>query len=134
MVEVAPDAEFQFIAHLPQWRLEFPITGNGWGGTLPTVHPDETSNVWGAVFKVPDRQAEALHAVEGEEGRTATTVEAMDRLGKRHRVVTHWYQGDGVTTARPSPEYLRLMVSGSRHWALPAGWIAGLEEHLDGGG
>ena len=132
MSEVAPGAEFQFIAHLPHWGLEFPIAGNGWGGALPTVRPDETSTVWGAVFKVPDREAAALHAVENQEGRAATTVEAMDRMGKRHQVVTHRYSSEDGTGASPSPEYLRLMLSGSRHWSLPAGWIAGLEEHLDG--
>jgi gamma-glutamylcyclotransferase (GGCT)/AIG2-like uncharacterized protein YtfP len=134
MGEVAPRAEFQFIAHLPQWGLEFPINGNGWGGALPNVHPDETSTVWGAVFKVPDAEAGALDAIEREEGRTATTVEAMDRMGKRHQVVTHRYPGDDGSSAIPSPDYLRLMLSGSRHWSLPAGWIAGLEEHLGDAG
>jgi gamma-glutamylcyclotransferase (GGCT)/AIG2-like uncharacterized protein YtfP len=133
MGEVAPGAEFQFIAHLPQWGLDFSIDGNGWNGTLPNVHPDEGSTVWGAVFKVPDRQAAALHAVEQAEGRRASTVEAMDRMGKRHQVTTHLsVGGDGGNDSVPSPEYLRLMLSGSRHWSLPAGWIAGLEEHLDG--
>jgi hypothetical protein len=31
---------------------------------------------------------------------------------------------------RPERSYLHLMVSGSRHWHLPAGWTASLEEHL----
>ncbi|RPI23018.1 MAG: gamma-glutamylcyclotransferase [Actinobacteria bacterium] len=133
MSEVAPGAEFQFIAHLPQWALDFTIDGNGWNGALPDVHPDEGSTVWGAVFKVPDRQAAALHAIEQEEGRRASTVEAMDRMGKRHLVTTHVSADrNGNGAVAPSPEYLRLMLSGSRHWSLPAGWIAGLEEHLDG--
>lgn len=134
MGEVAPRAEFLFIAHLPQWGLEFPVNGNGWGGALPTVRPDETATVWGAVFKVPDSEAAALDAIETEEGRVAATVEAMDRMGKRHQVVIHRFPGGDETAAKPSPEYLRLMLAGSRHWSLPAGWIAGLEEHLDGAG
>jgi hypothetical protein len=38
---------------------------------------------------------------------------------------------NGNGSSRPSAEYLRLMVDGSKHWSLPFGWIAGLEEHLE---
>ena len=32
MAEVCPNASFEFIAHLPEWGLDFPIAGTGWGG------------------------------------------------------------------------------------------------------
>ncbi len=131
MAEVAPDAEFQFIAHLPEWGLEFPIEGNGWNGGLPTVIPATGHTVWGAVFSIPDDQLAALDAAESAEQRVSSTVEAMDRTGRRHRVVTHLYAGTPDAETTPSTEYLELMLAGSRHWSLPAGWIAGLEEHLD---
>lgn len=126
---MAPGAEFRFIAHLPEWGLDFPIAGNGWSGGLPTVRPASGSTVWGAVFDVPDDEFPALDAAEEAEARSATTVEAMDRTGKRHQVVVHRYDGNGQPLP-PSPEYLSIMLAGSRHWQLPAGWIAGLEEHL----
>lgn len=132
MSEVAPGAEFQFIAHLPEWGLEFPIAGNGWNGGLPTVIPSEGRTVWGAVFNVPDAEAEALDVVEDSEQRVASTIDAIDRSGVRHHVVTHVYDGPPNGTHAPAPDYLRLMVQGSRHWDLPFGWIAGLEEHIDG--
>jgi hypothetical protein len=31
---------------------------------------------------------------------------------------------------RPEAAYINLMVAGGRHWRLPAGWVASLEEHL----
>ena len=31
----------------------------------------------------------------------------------------------------PEKPYLRLMVQGGRHWDLPMGWVASLEEHLE---
>lgn len=130
MTEVAPSAEFQFIAHLPEWGLEFPISGNGWAGGLPTVTPREGSTVWGAVFAVPETEAEALDSVESSEQRIASSVEAMDRTGVRHQVVTHLYDGPFNGSHDPAPEYVQLMLQGSRHWDLPFGWIAGLEEHL----
>jgi gamma-glutamylcyclotransferase (GGCT)/AIG2-like uncharacterized protein YtfP len=131
---VAPGAEFQFIAHLAEWGLEFPIDGNGWNGGLPTVVPTTGSTVWGAVFAVPDDQIDALNAVEGTEHRVVSTVEAIDRTGKRHQVVTHVFDGSNNGRVEPSPAYLRLMLAGSKHWSLPAGWIAGLEEHLEASG
>lgn len=135
MKKAVPGAEFQFIAHLPEWGLCFPIADDNWGGALPAVQPEPGSTVWGAVYEIPKSDLATLHAIEAGEQRTASTVEAMDRNGKRHQVLVHLLDGtpstNGNGTGRPAPEYLRLMVDGSRHWSLPFGWIAGLEEHLD---
>ena len=136
MAEVSPNAQFEFIAHLPEWGLEFPIDGNGWGGSLPTALPASGSTVWGAVYSVPDADRAELDRVERDEGRVATSVDAMDRMGRRHRVVTHLAEGassGSSATSEPSTQYVTIMLYGSRHWSLPAGWIAGLEEHLGAG-
>ncbi len=132
MSAAAPGAEFQFIAHLPQWGLDWPIENGEWGGALPTVRPDEASTVWGAVFAVPEDEFDQLDTIESSEGRSAATIEAMDRTGKRHLVTVHVSEGNGASHP-PSPEYVSVMLRGSRHWSLPAGWIAGLEEHLGSG-
>ncbi len=71
-----------------------------------------------------------LNEIEGDERRTASTVEAMDRMGRRHQVTVHVADANGNGVHKPSADYLRIMLDGSRHWSLPAGWIAGLEEHL----
>jgi len=128
---VAPGAEFLFIAHLPEWRLTFPIA-NG-KGSLPSVHPESGNTVWGAVFKLPASEVAELNSAQQSEGRVPTKVQAMDREGRRHDVLVH-VAGDetGGSTAAPEPAYLQKMVSGSRHWNLPAGWVASLEEHLEG--
>lgn len=132
MSATAPNAEFQFIAHLPGWGLSFPVRDDTWGGGLPSVQPEEGHIVWGAVFKVPEADIPAIHAIEGGEQRSVVEIEAMDRMGKRHQVTTHVAETNGSKTYPPSADYVRLMLSGSRHWSLPVGWIAGLEEHLDG--
>ena len=85
------------------------------------------------MFDVDDSALEALDEAEGAESRVRATVEAMDRMGRRHKVVVHVHEANGALTNRspaPSAEYLEIMLDGSRHWSLPAGWIAGLEEHL----
>ena len=133
MAQSAPGAVFEFIAHIPEWGLAFPITGNGWSGGLPSIDPNEGETVWGAVFTVPDNEVAALDAAEAEENRTRDTVEAIDRSGRRHQVAIHRARDDGGSID-PSPDYIKLMVRGSRHWELPAGWIVRLEDHLDGAG
>ncbi len=137
MAEAAPDAEFQFIAHLPEWGLGFPISDETWGGSLPAITPQPGSTVWGAVYEVQKSDLSSLDVVESKEQRSSQTIEAMDRSGKRHQVIVHLLDGapaaNGNGLAKPSSDYLRLMVAGSRHWSLPIGWIAGLEEHLENG-
>ena len=125
---IAPGASFEFIAHLPEWKLEFTAL-NGSGG-LPTVRPLPGNTVWGAVFTVPDEDLAALEAQEAEEGRIPARTQAMDREGRRHDVVTH-VASEESEAAQPEQPHLELMVSGGRHWKLPMGWVASLEEHLD---
>lgn len=136
MAGVAPDAEFQFIAHLPEWGLEFTISAPGWAGSLPAIAPAPGSTVWGVVYAVPPSNYQELESLETRELRSsAAMVEAMDRTGRRHQVTVHLSNGSGIgnDAGQPSKRYLGLMLDGSRHWNLPAGWIAGLEEHLENG-
>lgn len=137
MKQVAPNAEFRFIAHLPEWGLEFPITNSTWDGALPAITPEPGSTVWGAVYEIGKADLAQLDEIEMLESRSAQTVEAMDRTGKRHQVLVHLLDGaaspNGNGSRSPSSDYLALMVAGSRHWNLPVGWIAGLEEHLENG-
>ena len=131
MAEVAPGATFEFIAHLSEWGLDFPISGNGWKGGLPTVNPNEGETVWGAVFTIPDDQVAALNTVESDEQRAPETVEAIDRTGRRHQVTTHRAVDNGAASLDPAPDYVAFMLAGSRHWELPAGWIVRLEDHVE---
>jgi len=160
MEHVAPAAVFQFIAHLPETRLVFPITNGKWKGALPSVIPAPGNTVWGVVFKLPPRDLETLDRAETREGRVRTLVSAMDRTGKRHEVVTHVAKPNGRVaksekslktvrngkangsspvaangtasplTTPPSSDYMRLVVRGCRYWKLPTGWVACLEEYV----
>ncbi len=127
---MAPNAEFVRIAHLPEVRLCFPLHRPEFGGGLPSVTPAPGHTVWGALFEVSADEAEAIDAAEKAEGRLPTTeFRAVDREGATYRVVTHVAAADGEY--EPSREYMEAVVSGSRCWKLPTGWIAGLEEYLE---
>lgn len=125
---IAPGASFEFIAHLPEWKMEFTIL-NGAGG-LPNVRPLPGNTVWGAIFSIPDSDLAAIDVQEAGEGRKPTRAQAMDREGRRHDVITHVAAGGDGAPLEPEQQYLQMMVSGGRHWKLPMGWVASLEEHL----
>ncbi|MGB9357422.1 MAG: gamma-glutamylcyclotransferase family protein [Acidimicrobiia bacterium] len=125
---VAPSATFEFVAHLAEATLSFSVEGNGWKGGLPTVVPDPDSTVWGAVFSVPDTEADALDRVEATEERIREETDVIDRSGRRHPVVIHRTTGPTGPELVPAPAYLDRMLSGSRHWELPIGWIVGLDD------
>lgn len=130
--EVAPGAEFRFIAHLPETRLIFPYSNGQWEGTLPSVKPEPGNTVWGAIFEVPTKELAAIDAAEEKEGRSRSTAfKAVDREGKRHPVVTHVHDSDTDIGPDPSRDYMELVVAGGRHWKLPTGWVAGLEEYVE---
>ncbi|MGZ8785517.1 MAG: gamma-glutamylcyclotransferase family protein, partial [Acidimicrobiia bacterium] len=113
-------------------RLVFPYSNGTWEGGLPSVRPEPGNTVWGAVFEIPAKHLAELNAVEAEEGRIPTEdFKAVDREGHRHPVLTHVHNGSAGSERTPSREYMRLVVEGGRHWKLPAGWVAGLEEYVE---
>jgi len=131
LADIAPDATFEFIAHLPEWGLGFPYKNGKTDGGLPSAHPEPGSTIWGAVFELTNSEAEAIKRAEKAEGRKPQQVEVMDRGGRRHEVMACFYSGKNGADHTPSDKYLRTMMEGARHWQLPAGWIAGIQEHLD---
>ncbi|MGH8928002.1 MAG: gamma-glutamylcyclotransferase family protein [Acidimicrobiia bacterium] len=120
---VAPNAKFLYIAHLPEAKLTFP-TPDG----RPSVQPAPGHTVWGAIFEVSSKEAAAIEKAESSEGRKPRTdLRAVDRAGNKYDVVTFSHPaGDGDHT--PDSEYLERVVKGARHWNLPTGWVAGLED------
>lgn len=131
LAEAAPSAEFQFIAHLPETELLFPIVSPDWEGALPSVRPRPANTVWGAVFEVPKSQLRGLHQAEEAEGRVPSQeFKAVDRQGRRYPVLTHVAAEDGETVSAPSGAYMEIVVNGARHWELPTGWVAGLAEYI----
>lgn len=125
--EVAPGAQFRFTAHYPETRLAF--VPNDENGPVPTLVPESGHTVWGGVFEIPGDQVDALVRAEEAEGRTeGFDRRAVDREGNKHDCLTFVAEGEPNGEHRPAPEYLASMVRGARHWALPAGWVMGLED------
>lgn len=132
MEAVAPSAVFLRIAHLPETRLTFPIRRDDLGGAIPSLLAEPGNTVWGALFELEPEAAKAYDAEEADEGRVPTEqFRAVDREGTAYPVITHVAVDPEDTDHRPSVRYMEHVVAGSRHWGLPTGWVAGLEEYLD---
>lgn len=120
---VAPKADFQFIAHLPETRLAFPAPDG-----RPSLQAAPGNTVWGAIFEVSPADGKAIAAAENSEGRKPVKdLRAVDRAGHKFDVVAFAHPSNGESFP-PSTEYMAQVVKGARHWSLPTGWIAGLED------
>ena len=120
---IAPNAKFLHIAHLPEAKLVFP-TPDG----RPSVRPIAGNTVWGAIFDVNAKESGMIEKAEAAEGRTPRRdLRAVDRAGNKYEVVTFAHSSlEGDHT--PDPKYMEQVVRGARHWSLPTGWVAGLED------
>lgn len=121
--QVAPKAKFQFIAHLPETRMTFPDEAG-----KPSLEPAPGNTVWGAVFEVTTAELKAIKAAEESEGRLPLKdCRAVDRSGHKFDVSVFAQRSNGHDH-RPSATYMAQVVRGARHWQLPTGWVAGLED------
>ena len=132
LASVTTEAEFQFIAHLPETKLVFPLANGKWEGSLPSVRAESGNTVWGAIFELSGSALDEINAIEKSEGRIETQAfKAVDREGHRHAVTTHAHSKELDHDRAPSRDYMSLIVQGGRHWGLPTGWVAGLEEYVE---
>ena len=128
LTSVAPGAEFLFVAHYPETRLDFVVDSRG--QTVPTLVGDPGHTVWGAVFSVPASEARAVLAQAAQAGRQPgfSDQRAVDREGNKHDCLVLVASGEST---EPDPGYVEAMLRGARHWNLPAGWIMGLEDLVE---
>ena len=120
---VAPNAKFLHIAHLPEAKLIFP-TADG----RPSIRLANGNTVCGAVFEVSAKETAAVEKAEAAEGRAPRRdLRAVDRAGNKYEVVTFCHTGP-EGEFNPDSKYMEQVVRGARHWSLPAGWVAGLED------
>jgi hypothetical protein len=130
MSKVAPGSRFLFTAHFPETRLGFVESGDS--GGIPTLTKESGHTVWGGVFSIPPDDLESLTAAEEAEGRKpGFDAKAVDREGNKYDCLTFVAPTEPNGDHRPTSEYLESMVSGARHWSLPAGWVLGLEDLAD---
>jgi gamma-glutamylcyclotransferase len=136
MKQRCPLAKFVCRAKLPAHRLAFTLKSVRRDCGVADVLPDQTKEVWGVVYELPDDELKNLDKKEGYlPGRR---YEQNQYSRKDHYV---WREGDAkqpllvalylghpqLDQHLPSDDYKRLIVDGAKHWNLPVEYIHELE-------
>lgn len=138
LLRTCPGAEFESIGRLAGHRLAFSLESKrSWLGGVCDIVPSPGDEVWGAVWRVPDAEAQALDEHEGvfreppayERYSVEVTIPIGDTLGCRsYRVASP----DPVGFA-PSRSFKETVLRGARAVGLPEAYIARLEAIPDNG-
>ena len=136
MKERCPCAKFVCRAKLPSHRLPFTLRSWRRRCGVADILRDETKDVWGVVYELPESELENLD--KDEDFRRGRPDDQNKYTREDHHV---WREGDAeqpllVSIYRGPPQlnppfpdcdYKNLIVAGARHWQLPADYIQELE-------
>lgn len=126
MRERAPGARALGPARLPGHRLFFTHDSAGWAGGVASISPDASSDVWGVLWRIDDRDLAALDEYEGYPAAyTRTTVTVEIAGGRRDALV---YVAMPTVGKRPSEVYLECIVRGAEAHGLPGEYVESLRK------
>ncbi len=123
-----PGAEFIAVAKLPEHRLDFTRYSEKRQGGVADVVPSGGSEVWGALYELPDEELPTLDRKESAP--TAYRHEYVDvvtQSGERVRAMTYMVI-DKVPTEAPSRDYMDLILRGARERGLPSDYVSALAQ------
>lgn len=133
-----PSVRFVAIASLPHYRLCFPRYSQSRSCDVASIVSASGEVVWGAVYRLNEADRSALDAAEGFRPNRDPSRNSYQRvdikvlkgghLSKPLDVMTYIAQQQaGIVPCGPSDEYMALILSGARHWGLPAEYLSSLE-------
>jgi hypothetical protein len=132
MAQRCGNAEAVAVARLDGFRLDFSGRSAYWGGGEENVVPSEGSVVWGIVYALTFKDAEALDASQGAklDGTGPyyhyPVVVAEGSGGERHALM--YRKGSTGLPKHPSRSQLDCIVEGARARGLPGEYLASLAE------
>lgn len=136
MKERCPSAKFVCRAKLPLHRLAFTRMSVRRGCGVADILRDETKHVWGVVYELVESELGELD--KDEQFRPGRPDDQNDYTRENCHV---WHEGNenrpllvAIYRGHPQPDpplpnsdYKNLIVTGARHWKLPADYIQELE-------
>jgi gamma-glutamylcyclotransferase len=131
-----PLAKFVCRGKLPSYRLAFTRKSATRDCGVADVLPDQTQDVWGVVYELPDHELKNLDKREGyrpgkpyDQSKYTREDQYVWREGDAKRpLLVALYRGyPQLDPPLPSDDYKRLIVDGARHWNLPTEYIRQLE-------
>ncbi len=119
-----PSSVFVTRARVPAGRLSLDKRGNDGSGKANLARAGG-DGVWGVVYRIDSEHWERLDAYEP--GYDRVPVDLLTEMGEA--LTAHTYVARILTDSPiPFDWYKRFLVEGAREHALPARWIATLEE------
>ena len=125
MGERCPHSPLHSTGWLQGWRLTFGGEEYGWDGSLATIVPDPSGQVFVAVYDVTEEDAAVLDEWEsiGVELYLKTRVRIDTMVGE---VVAWTYVLDGYEGGLPSASYLGILGDAAEAADAPADYVAAL--------
>jgi len=125
-------AEAVAVARLEDFRLDFSGRSAYWGGGEENALPAAGSAIWGIVYALSFKDAEAFDAgqgakLDGTGPYYHYPVVVRDGSGGSFNALMYRKSAIGAA-APPSRAQLECIVSGARMWGLPEGYVASLAE------
>jgi gamma-glutamylcyclotransferase (GGCT)/AIG2-like uncharacterized protein YtfP len=136
MKERCPCAKFVCRAKLPSHRLAFTLRSCSRRCGVADILRDETKDVWGVVYELPENELENL---DKDEDFNPGRPYGQNKYSRENCYV--WREGDAkrpllvsLYRGHPQPnpplpdcDYKNLIVEGAKQWQLPADYIQELE-------
>ena len=136
MKQRCPLAKFVCRAKLPSHRLAFTLKSLNRGCGVADVLSDDTKDVWGVVYELPENELGNLD--KREDFRPGQADDQNEYTRENHYV---WQEGDAkrsllvalyhghpqLDPPLPNRDCKNLIVEGARHWQLRADYIQELE-------
>jgi gamma-glutamylcyclotransferase len=129
-----PSARFVGRAVLPDHRLAFTRKSDKRGCGVADVVHSGGQKVWGAVFEILELDVGALDKSEGyRPGREKNSywrgkcLVFLDGEDQRPLTAVTYYAEPQSDPPLPNQAYKNLILSGARHWHLPADYVTELE-------
>jgi gamma-glutamylcyclotransferase len=117
-----PGSRFMKTVFLEGQRFVYDGFSVTWDGAVGNMVRSETERVWGALFKITEKDRLALDAFEGYP-RTydRKDVEVKDAAGNLYRAMT--YARAGRAAGKPHPDYEKVVLDGAKDCRLPEEYV-----------
>ncbi|XP_075251302.1 gamma-glutamylcyclotransferase-like [Convolutriloba macropyga] len=126
------------IGKINGWRLAFGDIGSDpyWKGASATIKRQDTSTVYGAVWRIPASDLETLDLQEGvnlgiyDRVKSPDDIQILDPNNQPIDCYTYIMNED-ADSLRPSPQYKHVIVSGAQQVGLPEDYIQGVLKNIE---
>ena len=122
MTRWCPASRFLKTVFLEGFRFVYDGFSVTWDGAVGNIVPSAAEHVWGALYKITERDRLTLDAFEGyPRSYDHKDVEVKDRDGNVYTAMT--YLRTGRALGKPHPDYERIVIDGAKECGLPEEYI-----------